>query len=145
MTTATKAAPALERLDAAAAERDAAESHAAAVAARQAPEATGPRMPRLLEWVAVPEYPGFQMQAWVNVPQRVVSQISADDSERALAALGQIVVAHNGWSDDAGEPFPPASDPAFWESLPMHLIVRIVRGIREAAAGSPLPTRNGRG
>ncbi|HEV2124605.1 MAG TPA: hypothetical protein VGW38_17770, partial [Chloroflexota bacterium] len=86
----------------------------------------------------------------LNVPQRVVGELGSGDTERSFAALKQVVVAHNGWADDEGTPYPAADTESFWESVMgnglagIHLISCIVRGIRDAAANagnSPRPTR----
>lgn len=106
----------------------------------------GPRLPRREVWVDLPEeYPGFKFKMWVNAPQRVWNTIASaakvsplvDDATpeqivahaaaaaattaAVTAALQKIVLEHNGWLDDEGQPFPPASDAAFWEAIPTEL------------------------
>jgi hypothetical protein len=92
------------------------------------------RMPRIEEWIDVPGYPGFQVKVWANAPQRVLGDLVSGDSERVSASLSALVLEHNGWVDDQGEPLPPADDPTFWQSedLPRHLAVRVLQAIEEA-------------
>ena len=101
------------------------------------------RAPRIERWVPVPEYGDYQMRVWINVSKRAADDITSGDQERALPALRQIVLEHNGWADVDGEPYPAADDPSFWDKLPVHLVAAIARGIQEGATASPLPARNG--
>lgn len=108
----------------------------------------GPRLPRRETWVNLPgDYDGFRFKLWVNAPKRLWNavfaaaataedEIQPDDTpamvqtkadrlkaraDAASAALQQIVLEHNGWLDDQGQPFSPASEPAFWDEIPNEL------------------------
>ena len=85
---------------------------------------TGPQVQRREKWVPLPdEYEGFEFRMWVNAPvslwQRV---IQGGDSE----ALQKIVLEHNGWRDFDGQPYPPATELAFWEQIPNELAACIL-------------------
>ena len=55
------------------------------------------------------------------------------DADRGFAALGQIVLEHNGWCDEDGVPYPPPGERAFWDAIPTELAsVVIVLVQREA-------------
>jgi hypothetical protein len=108
----------------------------------------GPRLPRRETWVNLPgDYSGFRYKVWVNAPKRLWNAVFAaaataedevlpDDTpaevqtkadrlkaraDAASQALQQIVLEHNGWLDDLGAPFSPASEPAFWDEIPNEL------------------------
>ena len=83
----------------------------------------GPRLPRRESgWVTLPDaYAGFQFRFWLNAPQRLWNDVESGDDKPAKAALSQIMLEHNGWADTDGTPFPPASDPAFWDLIPTEL------------------------
>lgn len=101
------------------------------------PEPAGPRAPRILDWVEIPDYPGFRAKVWVNYPDRLKREAASGDEQRSLAALQQILLDHNGWLDDEGRPYPPASDPAFWDEIGLHLAVRIQRAIQGKVLEAP--------
>lgn len=108
------------------------------------PRSSGPRIMRLVRWCDVPEYEGFQYKAYLNFPQRLLLDVQSGDAERSKAALKKIILEHNGWCDEEGNPFPPATDDAFWDEIPTHLAIRVVRGINEQIREAPLapPRRN---
>jgi hypothetical protein len=110
-----------------------------------APPPTGPRMPKRTLWVALPErtpggevaYPGFKVRVWVNFPARFAEQLKSGTEEEKSETLRRIVVAHNGWLDDEGEPFPPADSPDFYKQLPQELATLILYSIMEAMQSFP--------
>jgi hypothetical protein len=103
-------------------------------------------MPKRTLWVDLPEkapdgsdaYPGFKLRVWVNFPSRLAEDLKAGSTpEATAAALRRIVLEHNGWCDDEGNPFPPADAPDFYESLPQELGLLIALAINEAMARFP--------
>jgi hypothetical protein len=78
--------------------------------------ATGPQVKRRIVTVAVPHdlYAGFTFDVWANPTFAVVNRLQGEDEASILLAIGQIVVATNGWCDPDGEPYPPPTEPAFW-------------------------------
>lgn len=119
------------------------------------PAPTGPRVPRRERWLDLPdEYgaAGMKIKVWVNYPTRYGNAIFNADEQAAalaridpedeyaetrkrevteqfkqerLAALSKIVVEHNGWLDDDGQPFPPADTEAFWDAISNELALTI--------------------
>lgn len=81
-----------------------------------------PRIQRRTKWVAIdPEgYPGFEVELWLNAPAGALAPILSDDAdeETRRAAISRIVLGHNGWLDYDGEPYPPTTEPAFWDAVP---------------------------
>lgn len=110
--------------------------HATTVASQGVPAA--PRMPRIIEWLSVPEYPGFAARCWINPPRRLAAEIASGDEPRVRAVLKQIVIEHNAWSDDEGTPLPAAQDDAFWDQLGPHLTSRLMGAIAQRASQAPL-------
>ena len=103
----------------------------------------GPQIKRRETWVDLPdEYEGFKFKVWVNAPARVWNELNPATSDEtsdedaaareatAQAALRQIVLEHNGWLDFDGQPFPPADDPAFWETIPTELAACVLVAAR---------------
>lgn len=97
----------------------------------------GPRAPRREVEVLIEGYPGFAAWVWANYPQRLRDDLTSADGERIRAALLRLVVEHNGWCDEEGTPYPPASDPAFWDAIPTELSLLLGRAIREAPSVYP--------
>jgi hypothetical protein len=98
-----------------------------AVARDGPPETDGPRVRRREDWVELPApYAGFRFKLWMTAPTRVWMTIGAggDDAEAALRA---VVLAHNGWSDEDGTPFPPADAGDFWAAIPTELAALVLR------------------
>lgn len=96
---------------------------------------TGPRIPRREVYVDIgEEYPGFRAKLWVNYPRRLIDDLrQTDDLERSKAALGQMVVEHNGWVNYDGTEFPPASEPAFWDAIPDELAGALIALVNREA------------
>lgn len=97
---------------------------AIAVAGDVLPQTALP-MQRKERWLPLhpTEYPGWEIKVWLNYPRRLrdaafYSGTDPQQKEERLAALRRIVLAHNGWADDEGVPFPPADTEAFWEDIP---------------------------
>ena len=125
--------------------------------------AQGPRIPRRELWLDVPEYPGFRVRMWANYPQRLARDLQSKDAALIGAALSQIVIEHNGWCDEEGNPYPPASERRvaiesvaedgpdgesitrtvnrveypFFDAIPTELAVVLVVLVNEAAATLP--------
>lgn len=107
----------------------------------------GPRLPRREQWLPLPdEYPDFEVRVWVNYPQRLDRDLKSNDEQRIRTALQQIVLDHNGWVDDRGEPFPPASDPQFWADVPTELAVTCIAlvGLQSGKLAASLRARSAR-
>jgi len=109
------------------------------------PSPGGPRAPHLEAEVEIPEYPGHTARVWVNFPQRLLGEVGSGDEPRQRAALSRILLAHNGWCDEDGEPYPPAGAPEFWAAIPTHLAACVMRAIQQRATAAPLaPSTRGR-
>lgn len=98
----------------------------------------GPRAPHLEDWLEVPEYPGHRVRVWINFPNRLLAELRSDEEARAIAALCELVLEHNGWLAEDGTPYPPASDPAFWQAIPRHQSAAIFAAINARVTTSPL-------
>jgi hypothetical protein len=109
----------------------------------------GPQIAQRFAWADLPQdaYPGFRVQIWTNFPPRLGREIASGDQEQIAGALSQIVVAHNGWIDFDGEPYPPASDPQFWNAIPNELAAVVINlvgiEIPKLAASLAATTRRG--
>lgn len=105
----------------------------------------GPRMPRRTLWLNLPEtapdgseaYPGFKVRVWVNFPARLAEDLKTGTEDEKAAVLRRIVLEHNGWCDDEGNPFPPAGDPEFYRAIPTELAVLVVVAIQEGMSSFP--------
>lgn len=114
--------------------------------------ASGPRIPRReVEVTLPPEYPGFTFRLWVNFPARLaddLNQRGEGDAEekqaRMSAALSKVVLSHNGWLDDEGNPIPQPSDPVFWEIIPTELAAVIIACINRQIVVLPNSLRPAR-
>lgn len=99
----------------------------------------GPRVPRRENAVELPSpYEGFVITVWANYPGRLTAELESNDLARIQAAMAEIVVRHNGWLDEDGQPYPPASDPTFWEVIPPELLGIVMMTATQEA--SRLPT-----
>jgi hypothetical protein len=104
----------------------------------------GPRMPGrndvTISMIGPYGEAGMRLKIWKNYPHKLAVQIQTGDDEQASEALCQIVLEHNGWCDEDGNPLPelrpapmsakPGSDAfenakaafnAFWDLLPQEL------------------------
>ncbi|NJN53281.1 MAG: hypothetical protein HC804_00110 [Anaerolineae bacterium] len=88
----------------------------------------GPRVQRREKWIELPgDYAGFQFKVWVNAPTKLWTMIGklatdeAENSSEGMEGLKQIILEHNGWRDFDDNPYPPASETAFWEEIPTEL------------------------
>ena len=87
----------------------------------------GPQIKRREAWVELPdEYEGFRVRVWVNAPAKLWGELDADDEAATRGALSQLILEHNGWLDFEGQPFSPASDPAFWDEIPTELAACLI-------------------
>lgn len=97
-----------------------------------------PRAPRREVEVAIDGYPGYTAWVWSNYPRRLAAALNDAADEAAITGvLRQLVVAHNGWCDTEGEPYPPADDPGFYEAIPLELAVLLLRAINQAPSLYP--------
>lgn len=61
-----------------------------------------------------------------------------DADERRYTALGKIVLQHNGWCDEDGNAYPPASEvKAFWKAIPDELAGAIMVILRREQGRLP--------
>lgn len=110
----------------------------AAPVASGAPTGSGPRIPHIVEWLDVPEYPGFRARCWINPTRRLAGELNSGDVARVRAVLRELVLEHNGWCDDEGHPLPPAQEDGFWDELGVHLLGCLIAAIAERASRNPL-------
>lgn len=98
-----------------------------------------PVLQRREQWVDLPqeEYPYFKVKLWVNYPQKLNADLNSGDQERMAAALGRIVLEHNGWCDEETRPYPPASERAFWEAIPDELAAVLLVLVRQESLKLP--------
>lgn len=112
----------------------------------------GPRMPgRRDVTITMPgDYgdAGFRLKVWKDYPHRLANMIATGDEDQTAVALCQIVLEHNGWCDEEGEPLPQLKPPrmsskegdddfeaaraafqTFWDRLPQELAVAISTAI----------------
>jgi hypothetical protein len=104
--------------------------------------ASGPRVRRREVWAELPteaadSYPDFRVKLWANFRRSLLEEITSGDNDRVSVALHQIVLEHNGWCDEDGEPYPPASDAAFWDAIPTELASLIIIAIQREATRLP--------
>lgn len=81
---------------------------------------------RITEVDLPPEYEGFKVKIWVNAPTKLWAALNGGNEAVMRESLGQIVVEHNNWLDFDCKPYPPASDPAFWDEIPTELAACIL-------------------
>jgi hypothetical protein len=96
-------------------------------------------------WLDVPEYPGFRVKIWVNMPNRLMDDFKSGNADRAFPAARQIVLEHNNWCDENGEPYPPVSEESFWEAIPDELCKVVLAMVLSAPEQLPNSLRAKRG
>ncbi len=102
----------------------------------------GPQVRKRLEWTDLPDeaqesYPGFRVRIWANYRRSLTAEIGSGDADRLRNALVQIIVEHNGWLNDEGQPYSPASDPRFWDEIPDELAAVLIVLVRRASTKLP--------
>lgn len=103
-------------------------------------DAAPPRVQRREAVVDLPApYLGFQATIWVNFPSYLLNRAQDESltADERRAALGAIVLAHNGWQDEAGTPYPPPSEPAFWDAIPNELGLMLITKVNEEVSRVP--------
>ena len=92
----------------------------------------GPRLPgRTEKWVSLPDpYGEFRVKIWVNYPRKLIPDLTGDDPDRQVAAMGRIVLEHNGWCSEEGEPLPllDGTEEAFarfWDEVPQEVAMAV--------------------
>ncbi len=112
---------------------------------------SGPQIQRRVKWVDLPEeYAGFQAQVWVNAPTRLWTELNSGEEEKALGAAQKLVLAHNGWLDFDGVPYPAPSAVEFWNEIPTELAACVLAAIQAEVqklpnSMVPKPRRSKRG
>lgn len=90
-----------------------------------APSAPGLVMPRREIWMDLPEeYPGWKIRVWANCPHRLWAALDNGAGiavAEFMAACYAVILEHNGWCDEDGNPYPPANTPEFWDEVPNEL------------------------
>lgn len=82
----------------------------------------GPQIRRRETWIVLPgEYEGFSFRVWVNAPGKLWADINSGNEKKAVEALQQVVLEHNGWLDFDSNLYPPADTPEFWQAIPTEL------------------------
>jgi hypothetical protein len=114
-----------------------------------------PYLERRTAWFDIADYPGRQIQLWVNLPQRVLNDLASGERPRIEPVLRRVVLAHRvfldgedrgPWLDFDRQPLPPPSEAAFWDEIPTEMAVGIIRRLLDALAQAPnfhLGTSNG--
>jgi hypothetical protein len=105
------------------------------------PAEIGRRLPHRIVTLPLPEpYQEFSIEAWINFPQSLMQGMASGDEARIMDALTQIVVSHD-LVDFDGQPYPQASERAFWEAIPTDLAMVIMQAINDQVG--KLPKANG--
>lgn len=88
----------------------------------------GPRMPgRTERWATLPEpYDDFRFKFWANYPRKLAPDLSGQDEDRQTAAMAQVILEHNGWCNEMGEPLPMLDGTTetfarFWDEVPQEV------------------------
>lgn len=95
------------------------------------PAALPPRrvLPRRVRTIALPEpYDDFTVTAWMNAPKELWREVNSGDEARILPALMQLVTDHD-LVDFDGNPYPPASERAFWDEINNDLGAYIIQAV----------------
>ena len=85
----------------------------------------GPRVKRREVWVDLPgDYEGFRFRMWVNPPAKTSLRLL---TIRAVDALQEMILEHNGWCDADGNPYPQPDDPEFVMAIPTELLGMVLK------------------
>ena len=98
---------------------------------------------RRVRWISLGDdeiYPGFEMKVWVN-PSHIAKRMAEWGDEAGIQFFKLVVLEHNGWADEDGQPYPPVSDPAFFDALPQEMGNLMSAAIKEAFSAVPNSTR----
>lgn len=86
-------------------------------------------LPRRYKTIHLPApYQDFTIEAWMNAPKHLWREVNSKDEARTLAALMQIVTDHD-LVDFDGNPYPPASERAFWDEIDNDLGAYIIQTV----------------
>ncbi len=101
--------------------------------------ANGPKVRRREKWIQIKDeaYEGFEFRIWVNYPQRLDIDIRSGDEDKIRAAMQVIVLEHNGWLDEEGNPYPQPTEAEFWNLISNELAAVILALLRMEAARLP--------
>jgi hypothetical protein len=99
------------------------------------------RLPRREMRIDLPEpYQDFSILGWMNFPRGVGADLSSGDEERVRSALMAVILDHD-LVDEEGQPYPLASDPAFWEAIPTDVGGMLFRAFVGQVGQLPKATR----
>jgi hypothetical protein len=86
-------------------------------------------LPRRVRQIALPEpYDDFTVTAWMNAPKELWREVNSGEEARILPALMQLVTDHD-LVDFDGNPYPPASERAFWDEINNDLGAFIIQAV----------------
>jgi hypothetical protein len=90
-------------------------------------------------WLPIEDsyYPDFEFEAKINYTQELENDIRSADEDRIAKALAKIVLRHNDWHNDEGEPYPQPDDPKFWQMIPSELLATMLALVRLEANRLP--------
>lgn len=102
------------------------------------PAPAGPRIKRREVWVALSnEYEGFQIKIWVNAPTKLWMSLGSGDEEENREIAAKLFLAHNGWLDFDGNPYPQPNNAEFWEEIPQELAGVIIASAQKEMQNLP--------
>lgn len=114
----------------------------------------GPRMPGGREkWVSLPDpYEGMRIRLWINYPNRLNDDLASGDEDLIYGALARIVLEHNEWNDEDGNPLPMLERGntdvmrAFWRMIPNECaqVISTMIGVEVGKASASLTNRQQR-
>lgn len=114
----------------------------------------GPRMPGGREkWVTLPDpYEDMRIRLWINYPNRLNDDLASGDDDLIYGALAQIVLEHNDWHDEDGDPLPVLSRGnvdqmrKFWRTIPNECaqVISTLIGTEVGKASASLTNRQQR-
>lgn len=84
------------------------------------------------EEIAAELAPALLDEATEEEVQGARAAVVARNEAHIAKALRSLIIAHNGWLNFDGEPFPDAQDDSFYEEIPTELMVCMLAAAQEA-------------
>lgn len=101
-----------------------------------------PRAKRRESWVEIPEEfgEGMHFRMWLSYPTGYRAELlGAETTEaRKLQILHEVILEHNGWCDEQGQPYPPAESDAFWRVISEELGGVLIALLIDEPSNAPL-------